>query len=122
MAREGGGWPAVLARNHALALELRARFADALGGPRGAAPPVPLAPPDAIGTMAAIPIALPAGTAPLALERRLLADGWEVPIVDFPGGPLVRLSAHLYNHGGQADALAEKLAGLGVRLVRSRTP
>ncbi len=110
VAAEGGGWPAVLARNHALALELRARFTDALGG----APP--LASEDAIGAMAAIPIALPPGTEPLALERRLLAEGWEVPIVDFPGGPLVRLSAHLYNHGDEAAALAQKLAGLGVRL------
>jgi selenocysteine lyase/cysteine desulfurase len=72
--------------------------------------------------MAAIPVALPAGTAPLALERRLLAEGWEVPIVDFPGGPLVRLSAHLYNHAAQADALAAHLAGLGVRLITSRSP
>jgi isopenicillin-N epimerase len=110
VAGEGGGWPAVLAHNHALALELRARFTGALGG----APP--LAPDDAIGAMAAIPIALPAGTEPLRLEAQLLADGWEVPIVDFAGGPLVRISAHLYNHAGQADALAEKLAELGVRL------
>ena len=118
VAQEGGGWPAVLARNHALALELRARFIDALGG----APPGAtllarlLAPDDAIGAMAAIPIALPPGTAPLQLERQLLVDGWEVPIVDFAAGPLIRLSAHLYNHADQAGALAEKLAGLGVRL------
>jgi isopenicillin-N epimerase len=116
VGREGGGWPAVLARNHALALELRARFVEALGG-RAA----PLAPADAIGAMAAVPIELPAGTAPLQLERRLLADGWEVPIVDFAGGTLVRLSAHLYNHAAEADALAEKLTGLGVRLVPSRS-
>jgi len=106
----GGGWPAVLARNHALALELRARLVDALGGARA------LAPADAIGAMAAVPIALPPGAEPLRLEQLLLAEGWEVPIVDFPGGPLVRVSAHLYNHAGQADALAAKLAGLGVQL------
>ncbi|HWU90294.1 MAG TPA: aminotransferase class V-fold PLP-dependent enzyme, partial [Kofleriaceae bacterium] len=110
VAREGGGWPAVLARNHVLALDLRARFVEALGGA------APLAPAGAIGAMAAIPIELPAGAAPLALERQLLEDGWEVPIVDFAGGPLIRLSAHLYNHAGQADALAAHLAGLGVRL------
>jgi isopenicillin-N epimerase len=121
VAREGGGWPAVLARNHALAVELRARFTDALAAP-GARPPAPLAPAGALGTMAAVPVALPAGTAPLALERRLLAEGWEVPIVDFPGGPLVRLSAHLYNHAAQAEALAAHLAGLGVRLVPSPAP
>jgi isopenicillin-N epimerase len=114
VAGEGGGWPAVLARNHALALELRTRFVDALGGAPGGAPA--LAPPDAIGAMAAVPVALPPGAEPLRLERRLLADGWEVPIVDFATGPLVRLSAHLYNHAGEATALAEKLAGLGVQL------
>jgi isopenicillin-N epimerase len=117
VAGEGGGWPAVIARNHALALELRARLVDALGGRSGAAPGVTLlAPDDAIGSMAAVPIELPPGAAPLELERRLLTDGWEVPIVDFAGGPLVRVSAHLYNHADQADALAVKLASLGVRL------
>jgi isopenicillin-N epimerase len=118
VAGEGGGWPAVLARNHALALELRARFIDALGGALGGArrAAAALPPDDAIGTMAAIPIALPPGTAPLRLEAQLLADGWEVPIVDFATGPLVRLSAHLYNHAAQADALAGKLAALGVKL------
>lgn len=114
VAAEGGGWPAVLARNHALALELRARFTDVLAGPTAAPPP--LAPDDAIGTMAAIPVALPPGTTPLALERLLLAEGWEVPIVDLPSGPLVRLSAHLYNAAAAADALATRLAMLGVRL------
>jgi isopenicillin-N epimerase len=118
VAAEGGGWPAVLAHNHALALELRARFVDALGGGRPGAPSLaaPLAPDEALGAMVAIPIALAPGTEPLGLERQLLADGWEVPIVDFAAGPLVRLSAHLYNHADQAAALAEKLAGLGVRL------
>ncbi len=118
VAAEGGGWPAVLAHNHALALELRARFVDALGGASPGAPPLapPLAPDDALGAMAAIPIALPPGAEPLGLERQLLAGGWEGPIVDVAAGPLVRLSAHLYNHADQAGALAEKLAGLGVRL------
>lgn len=122
IAGEDGGWPAVLARNHALALELRARLIDALGGRSGgpsdsALRPL-LAPDDAIGAMAAVPIELPPGAAPLPLERRLLTDGWEVPIVDFAGGPLVRVSAHLYNHADQAGALAVKLASLGVRLRR----
>lgn len=116
VAAEGGGWPAVIARNHALALELRARLIDRLGG---APDRTALPPPDAIGAMAAVPIALPPGLAPPQLEARLLADGWEVPIVDFPSGVLIRLSAHLYNHAHQADALAEKLAALGVRAVPS---
>lgn len=122
VAAEGGGWPAVLAHNHALARQLRARFVDALGGappggrPRAAVPAATLAPDDSLGAMVAIPVALPPGIEPLALERQLLTEGWEVPIVDFAGGSLVRLSAHLYNHADQAAALAEKLAGLGVGL------
>lgn len=106
LAEEGGGWPAIYARNHALALELRAR----LGGTQ-------LAPDDALGMMAAIRLALPAGTAPFAFQKRLLADGWEVAIADVPDGPFVRVSAHLYNHAGEAELLAAKLHSLGARLT-----
>lgn len=42
--------------------------------------------------------------------------GWEVPIVDFVHGPLLRVSAHLYNHAGEAELLVAKLRALGVRL------
>jgi isopenicillin-N epimerase len=111
VAVEGGSWPAVFARNHALACELRRRIVDGLGS-AGA----PLAPDDALGCMAAIPIQLPPGTTPLALTLQLLRDGWEVPIVDFAHGPLVRVSAHLYNHAGEADLLVAKLRALGVTL------
>ncbi len=113
IAELGGGWRATRARNHALALELRFRLISALGG---GAQHLLAAPAD-IGTMATIPLALPTGLAPLALEHQLLDAGWEVPIIDMPGGPLVRLSAHLYNHADQADALARALHGYGVRLA-----
>jgi isopenicillin-N epimerase len=103
LGAEGGGWPQVYARNHALALALR----DRVG--RG------IAPDDAIGTMAVVPITLPVGVTPQALERTLLTDGWEVPIVDFPGHTFARVSAHLYNHVGEAEAFARKLHALGVR-------
>lgn len=109
----GGSWPATIARDHALAIELRGRLIDALGGD----PRRTLAPDDALGAMAAVAIALPPGVAPKALEQRLLVDGWEVPIVDFARGPLVRVSAHLYNDAAQADALAAKLRALGVALA-----
>lgn len=72
-----------------------------------------LAPDDALGMMAAIPVTLPG--APQAVEKQLLESGWEVPIVDFATGPLVRVSAHLYNEAEQADALAAKLLAIGVR-------
>ena len=76
-----------------------------------------IAPDDAIGAMVAIPIELPTGSSPLAVERQLLREGWEVPIVDLPTGPLLRVSAHLYNHAGEADLLAPRLRALGVRLA-----
>jgi isopenicillin-N epimerase len=113
VAVEGGGWPAIYARNHALACELRRRIIDGLGG--GAAAPT-LAPDDALACMAAIPIQLPAGTTPFALQTQLLQAGWEVPIVDFVHGPLLRVSAHLYNHAGEAELLVAKLRSLGVTL------
>ena len=111
VALEGGGWPAIHARNHALACELQRRLIDGLGG---GARTARLAPDDALGCMAAIPIQLPAGATPLAVQTRLLQDGWEIPIVEFPTGPLVRVSAHLYNHAGEAEQLAAKLRSLGV--------
>ena len=107
IAELGHGWAHVIARNHALAIEMRNRLLAAVGA-------TPLAPDDAIGTMASIPITLPPNVAPLALEKQLLAEDWEIPIVDFASGPLVRISAHLYNHADEADALAAKLRALGV--------
>jgi isopenicillin-N epimerase len=105
VARLGGGWPGVLARNHALAVAMRDRFVEA-----GASA---IAPASSIGTMAAVPIET--SLAALALERRLLETGWEVPIVRWPAGPLVRVSAHLYNELDQVDALIDHLRALGVR-------
>ena len=107
LAHEGGGWRAVLAQNHELVLAMRDRLVDALGSSR-------IAPDAALGSMAAVPITLPAGIAPLALERELLMAGWEVPIVGFSTGPFVRVSAHLYNHVGEAEALARELRARGV--------
>ena len=107
LAEMGNGWSHVIARNHVLVLEMRQRRAAALGAST-------YAPEDSVGTMAAVPIGLPPNTTCLALEKRLLEDGWEIPIVDFATGPLVRISAHLYNHADQADALAAKLRSLGV--------
>ena len=100
--------PGEYARADVAFTELRDRLVDTLGASL-------LAPNDTLGAMASVPITLPANTTPEDLERQLLVDGWEIPIVDFVAGPLVRISAHLYNHADQADALARKLHGLGVR-------
>jgi hypothetical protein len=66
--------------------------------------------------MAAIPVELPPGVTSLALKRQFLCEGWEVQVLDSAAGPVVRLSAHLYNHAGEADLLAAKLRSLGVTL------
>jgi isopenicillin-N epimerase len=108
LAEYGNGWHHIVSRNHALVAQLRDRLGDALGAS-------PLAGDDDLGTMASLAITLPPNTKALDLEKRLLADGWEIPIIDFHAGPLVRISAHLYNHADQADALAQKLRDAGVR-------
>ena len=108
VAEYGNGWHHVISRNHALVLELRDRLAEGLGASA-------LAGDDDVGTMASVAIELPPNTKALDLEMRLLADGWEVPIVETARGILVRVSAHLYNQASEGDALAAKLHALGVR-------
>ena len=110
-----GGWPAVMARNRALALEARRRLCAAAGTP---AP----CPDDMIGSLASV--ILPDGPAaeigwrrPDPLQWRLFeAWGIEVPVMSWPAPPrrLVRVSAQLYNTGEDfarlAGALAKELA------------
>jgi isopenicillin-N epimerase len=114
-----GGWPEVMVRNHALALEGR----DLLCGKLGIEPPCP---DEMVGTMAAL--LLPQGGA-TALGLPLFPDPLqetlyvrfriEVPITVWPvpRRRLLRLSAHLYNTRAQyaslAQVLAESLAGQG---------
>jgi isopenicillin-N epimerase len=104
-------WPATRARNHALVLALRDRVIAALGGDERHH----LAPATSLGCMAAIPVRI-AG-APLDLTKRLLRDNVELPIVDWPGQPFVRISAHLYNDERDADALIAKLKAHGISLA-----
>lgn len=111
-----GGWPALRARNRALALEARRLLCEAVGTD-------PPCPDTMVGTLAAVP--LPDGQMgglgwrqPDPLQQRLF-DGWgiEVPIVSWPAPPrrLVRVSAQLYNDRNQyvrlAEALRKELAG-----------
>ena len=108
-----GGWPEVMARNRALALEARAILARALGVP-------PPSPDSMVGSLAAVP--LPDGSAEPAsplqiseLQDRLLERfGIEVPIVPWPAPPkrLVRVSAQLYNSVAQYERLAAALREL----------
>lgn len=106
-----GGWPAVRAKNHALAMRGREILCEALGED---AP----APESMIGTLAAVPLwdaeQSPAGSA-LDLDPLQVAlfeeERIQVPVVPWPGAPkrLVRISAYLYNRVEEYEALAAAL-------------
>jgi isopenicillin-N epimerase len=111
LAMLGGGWPAIRARNHALVLAARDLLLERLAG--GA---TPIAPDDMHGSMASIPIALPAGAEPLDVQAQLLDQGVELPIVALPGhGTFIRISAHVYNRLADYERLADALRALGIR-------
>ncbi len=110
-----GGWPALMARNRALALEARRLLCAAAGT-------APACPDEMIGALASV--VLPDGATteiawrrPDPLQQRLF-DEWsiEVPVMSWPAAPrrLVRVSAQLYNtrddYARLADALAKTLA------------
>ena len=113
-----GGWPALMARNRALALEARRLLCGAVGT-------TPPCPDEMVGSLASI--RLPDGPTadigwrrPDPLQRRLF-DGWgiEVPVMSWPAAPrrLLRISAQLYNrrdhYARLAEALAKELAAEG---------
>jgi isopenicillin-N epimerase len=105
-----GGWPALRARNRALALQARRLLCEVTG----TAPPCP---DEMIGSIASVP--LPDGVTsgigwrrPDPLQARLY-DRWgiEVPVMSWPAPPrrLIRISAQLYNDGAHYARLAEAL-------------
>lgn len=107
-----GGWPAVMARNRALALAARKLLCDALG--IGEPCPETL-----IGSLAAVPLP---EAAPDALPRLpfnedpfqdvlRMTHQFEVPIISWPAPPrrLLRISAQLYNSLPQYERLAAVL-------------
>jgi isopenicillin-N epimerase len=107
-----GGWPAVRARNHALAVEAQAILCEALHIPRPC-------PEEMLGSMAAVPIPDAARSAEaLGWNRQrwqeaVLERGFEVPVSDFPPGRLtLRVSCQLYNHRDQYVRLATTMAEL----------
>ena len=114
-----GGWPALRARNRALAIEARNVLCRALG----VASP---APDSMLGSMATVPLpdspvrssSLPSPFDPLqdALFERFAI---EVPVFPWPGPPrrVVRISCQLYNTIEQYERLAAalvELSGSGV--------
>ena len=122
-----GGWPAVMARNHALTVRAR----NVLTATLGLEPLVP-APDAMLGSMVALPLpergglaAAGGGSSPLdtdPVQARLLREhGIEVPIYPFPvpaaGSPgpsrrLIRVSAALHNGPDDVDRLAAALTTL----------
>ena len=113
-APDGGGWPALMAANHALALEAR----DVLAAALGIDPSVPDA---LLGAMAALPLGGVPDAAGAELVGRQLAleDGIQVPIGAWPapaaqpdeGGRriLIRISAQRYNEPADYERLADAL-------------
>jgi isopenicillin-N epimerase len=117
-ALEPGGWPAVMAANHAAAVAGADRLADALGVERPA-------PDELLGSMAALPLPGPASEARgVALKRALEDERIEVPILGWrvlgarahPGEPprrlLVRVSAQRYVEPADVERLASVLPAL----------
>jgi isopenicillin-N epimerase len=105
-----GGWPALMARNHALAVEARGLLGEALGTP----PPCPDA---MLGSLASV--RLPDGDGAAGWRRvdplqQRLFEGWgiEVPVMTWPAPPrrLLRISAQLYNRREHYERLAGALA------------
>jgi len=105
-----GGMAALMERNHALVLRGRGILLEALG----VQPPCPA---DLIGSIAALPLPAAAPGSPVArLDQDALAtwtrergiESWFFPW-PCPGGKLVRLSAQIYNHEEQYEALAALL-------------
>ncbi len=119
-AQVPGGWPEILAANHALAVRGRDRLIGALGIP------VP-APDSMLGSMAGVPVAaLATDVEAAAFAQRLYAeDRIEVPITgwpvraaradgrDAPRAAVLRISAQRYNEPSDYEALASALVRAG---------
>jgi isopenicillin-N epimerase len=72
---------------------------------------LPQATPAVTGTFGAMTaFELPAGTDPVALRKRLWDARVEVPVIDRPDRPLVRVSHHFYTTAAEIDRLAAVLA------------
>jgi isopenicillin-N epimerase len=114
-----GGWPGLMAANHALTLRGRDLVCEALGIPSPAPDPM-------LGAMAAVPLPpslIEAAGGPIALKEALYdADRVEVPIIEWPvpaarapdepaRATLLRISAQAYNEASDYETLAAALRG-----------
>jgi len=105
-----GGWPEVMAKNHALAVQARKTLCAALDVP-------PPCPEGMLGSLAAVQLPDGAGaprpflsTDPLQ-DALLEEESIEVPVFAWPAAPArwLRISAQLYNSHEQYAFLAERL-------------
>ncbi len=108
---EAGGWPAVMKRNHELALAARDILCQSLGVSKPA-------PDDMIGSMAGIPLPDHPGPDPGGIDSplagRLLDRGYETVVSIWPRWPsqVLRVSAHHYNRVEEYRELAGDLSEL----------
>ncbi len=110
-AQVPGGWPEIMKRNRALALEARDILLRALGVDAPCSP-------EMVGALAAVPLSPQIAGAPAAadgtdpLHQRLIKEhGIQVPIFSWPtpDKKLLRVSAQLYNRREQYEKLARVL-------------
>jgi isopenicillin-N epimerase len=113
-----GGWPALRARNRALALYARDRVCGVLSEPHPVAD-------EMVGSMAVIPVSVEAAGTPVppdtyddAWHASLVDRGFQVPITPWPQHPsgawrrLIRVSLAPYNDRDDIDALAGAIGEL----------
>ena len=109
---ESGGWPAVMKRNHELALEARRIICDVL------AIQAP-APDEMVGSLFAIRLSDRSGEDPggllSPLNQELLHAGFETLVMVWPEWPhqTIRISAHLYNELDEYRLIADTLSQMG---------
>lgn len=102
-----GGWPALMAKNHALAVEGRSLILRAIGE---AAP----CPESMLGSLASVPLPEERPNEPSLQEALYSSYRIEVPVFPWPAAPqrLLRISAQLYNQPSQYVALGAALNAL----------
>jgi isopenicillin-N epimerase len=127
-AQDPGGWSAIMAANHALAILGRDRIAARVGV-------APIAPESMTGSMAALRLPGPLSEAAAAVLQRGLVDGdgIQVPIMTWPAraardpgaGPalrVLRISAQRYNEPADYERLAAALPGRLASEARDPAP
>ena len=104
-------WPRVRAECHELLREARRRIEELTG-----LPPICPDSPEWYAQMAAFPLPACDG---VALQKRLYDDyGVEVPIIEWDGRQLLRVSVQAYNMPEEVDAL---VGALGALLAQARS-